>query len=226
MYCGTGTNSLNFDSLTNALDACISNHYIPVFVTNQPDKLPDKAKFFFHVVVCPAEVNYSPKSELDIVIPIFTLSKFHPGTTCSSSIDQCGVLIDTAPSLSSLQSALSTLESKYRLVSLIPASQDTASYLDKIAHNMDLSISIAIRPALLKRDCPAGSSSVAICPDGKLYACPAFYFNASKDALAIPVNSLDRYTEFFQPKFNCEKTPSCLNCKYANYIATGDIHGC
>lgn len=58
-------------------------------------------------------------------------------------------------------------------------------------------------------DCGAGSSSIAVGPNGKLYVCPAFYFNNPDKSIGDLKNGL----EYDYKRYLREKSAMCSKCK-------------
>lgn len=76
--------------------------------------------------------------------------------------------------------------------------------------------------------CLAGDKSYALSPDGKLYACPAFYTNRY-DVIGNIWEGLNKkgkhlYTKEYMPLCkNCEAY-QCENCKYINKKYTHEVN--
>lgn len=58
-------------------------------------------------------------------------------------------------------------------------------------------------------NCNAGINSITLAPNGKVYLCPAFYFNDAKSSIG---NFSDGITIANKQLLSLEKSPICLNC--------------
>jgi CXXX repeat peptide maturase len=79
------------------------------------------------------------------------------------------------------------------------------------------------------RNCDAGTNSFALAPNGRLYMCPAFYF----DDLDSHIGTLEEGINIKNPQLlQLENAPictacdvySCSRCKFINTKMTNEIH--
>lgn len=77
-------------------------------------------------------------------------------------------------------------------------------------------------------DCGAGISSIAVAPNGKLYACPAFYFNNPEKN----IGDLESGIRMNRNHYTREKSAMCVKCKsgvcnrclYEGYKVCGELN--
>lgn len=80
-----------------------------------------------------------------------------------------------------------------------------------------------------QRDCGAGLTSLALAPNGKLYICPAFYFENELDNIGDILNFDDKSFGRLCKRENspgCSKCDinSCTRCLYKNKMATRELN--
>ncbi len=78
-------------------------------------------------------------------------------------------------------------------------------------------------------DCDAGSNIITLAPNGKLYLCPAFYFENPEDSvgdLEIGVNIKNKHLLDLENAPICMECDSyhCMRCKFMNKSLTGEIN--
>jgi uncharacterized protein len=78
-------------------------------------------------------------------------------------------------------------------------------------------------------DCGAGVNSLALAPNGRIYICPAFYFNNENDyvgTLDDAVNIKNGHLLKLENAPVCSKCDAynCLRCKFKNQKLTNEIH--
>lgn len=101
---------------------------------------------------------------------------------------------------------------------------------DKLKANHSVNLNILTNRILLHamNNCNAGDESVTIAPDGKFYACPAFYLD-EMDNLASSINGLSipneqLYKLAYAPICKTCDAYQCKRCAWLNQKLTGEVN--
>lgn len=102
--------------------------------------------------------------------------------------------------------------------------------IDKLKANHSVNLNILTNRILLHamNNCNAGDESVTIAPDGKFYACPAFYLD-EMDNLGSPINGLSipneqLYKLAYAPICKTCDAYQCKRCVWLNQKLTGEVN--
>ncbi len=194
------------------------NHMIPVFLGDPGDLLSPKETRKLHVQMT-GDGTYTPKSEVEIVVPLFDAKSLEAEGGCAS----CVLLVnrETLPFLFQQLQELAT-KGICRRVNIIK--QDLLDWNDtdfslyqEILDRVDREIRshdtmrLNVMPHLEERNnCTAGTFEFALAPNGRFYICPAYYFEDSEDYVGDLQTGI-RVVE--SELFSIEKAKKCLKCR-------------
>ena len=77
-------------------------------------------------------------------------------------------------------------------------------------------------------NCKAGEDVFTYAPDGKIYACPAFYYEEMESIgdvnIGIQLKNKHLWTNKYAPLCNACDSYQCENCKLINIKNTGEVN--
>lgn len=218
-----------------SMDFCKKNDFIPVFL-GDPGSTNDTIQNSFSIV--------SARSDNILGNSIVVFDNCYIKTSGYSG--NC-ILIVNKENLGNLADWVRNLISSNQRINIIPEDIDEWSYEHLESYEMQLAKIVDITRYCYQKEndieinvltdlwslkemcnCDAGESSFAIAPNGKIYYCPAFYFDDPESF----VGTLDAGIDIKNPQLLNIKNSlicslcdvySCKRCKFQNKSITGEI---
>ncbi|WP_242656478.1 radical SAM peptide maturase, CXXX-repeat target family [Ruminiclostridium hungatei] len=231
---GTG-NLMSQATYEKGMEFCLKNGFIPVLLGRPPfmkDELPDN---------CLSIEDAQSGANTSIAV--------HDNTAAASSgTSAISILIVNRENLERLYDFAASLYFQYRRVNLVLediehwSDKETESYsrqLDKLlpfiagtykkGDPFELSVLSDIWELNTMRNCEAGQSSFALAPNGRIYLCPAFYFEDEDNYAGTPEQGIHMKNPQLMELCNapiCSACDvySCRRCKQLNIKLTGEIN--
>jgi uncharacterized protein len=231
-YKPRGTQRMPQELLEQIIISVDNDDAFPIVVTDNPHQLPDILKGMAHAIIYPAICNYKKTSELEFCIPVFEVSDVHDVDLLNVPGDIC-ILNVTPNNIAYLSNAVTKLVKVFKRVNinkieLLKWDNDAQETYKKELIQCKKEISATeghldvMRPRG-NRYCEAGYSSYAICPDGYIYPCPAFYFSDVPTSIGTYKGGVEsRFREIFRPgRVGCTGQEDCayLNRKVSKVIS-------
>ncbi len=219
-YIPHGENEMSLAALKYVIKETADRDAFPVVISEKPDKLPDELNYYAHAKIFPAKSGYKKVSELEICIPVYETDDVKDDMDIILSAATVCILNVTAQDVAKLYETANRLMKHYSRVNVNKIG--AAKWTDEIINIYERElgrckegISETVGHLNImslnrnRRNCEAGYSSFAICPDGGIYPCPAFYFEDHSGKIGTIEKGVDRkYREIFSP----EKQVMCKKC--------------
>lgn len=222
MYTPHGTNTMSQETFNQALSFAQTNNMLPVFLGDPHDYNPTYAERFFHV-----RIDYDDDgndSEMERYIPVYEVANV---INVKKSHEVC-ILQVKKEDVNGLFDALTVLAQKARLINVYPQDiqswdsitiQEYTEVLSKYYkwRNSQKEMRATLNVFGSSKDsaaCRAGKNDFTVAPNGKLYACPAYYF-ADKYTIGDVYSGL---CEYDQTVFSSNKSPQCQHCDVTHCI--------
>ncbi len=216
---------------------------VPVVVTNHPQQYQERLKNVVHIMMFPAECGYERKSEVELNIPIYTCGTSVVEKTVAGAVS-CIINVEETY-IGSLADMVEQLHKWYTRVNINKlhfeqwgeeALHQYEEEIQKIGRIMGGS-GLNLIDESMNHNCEVGMKNYLLAPNGRIYACPAFYY-AGKEEENEEVHVIgslqDGIAERPKAAYNLKHSATCDECKnkhcaaclYVNYRETGDALVC
>lgn len=221
-YISCGENEMSLTTLKYVVKEITDRDAFPIVVAENPDKLPADLNYYAHAKIFPAQSGYKKVSELEVCIPVYETDDVKDDMNIVFSAASVCILNVTDQDVAKLYETANILINYYGRVNVnkIGAAKWTDDIIDKYERELNMCREEMSKngghldimsPNCDRRNCEAGYSSFAICPDGGIYPCPAFYFEGHHGRIGtIEKGVEEKYREIFSP----EKQVACKQCDH------------
>lgn len=231
-YNSVGDMVMTFSQICEAATFADENNLIPIYVSNTPEKLPDFIQNTVHVVMYPAKCMYQKSFPLEYCIPVFEDGIV--GIDEQTTADACVINLKDSR-ISELNNFVQRLSTQFRAITINKIGyekwgvDEVNMYLSELRkvlqHCNKNGVTLNIGKLDEAHNCRAGTYSFSLAPNGKIYACPGFYYTKGK-----PLGSIKEGVALIEKhKVNCATFCSqctvfhCNRCPHQSLIQTGDI---
>ncbi|GFZ33071.1 hypothetical protein CSC2_35970 [Clostridium zeae] len=228
-------NVMTNDVLKKGMEFCKNNNIKPVFLAK--DKVSICGEYIGNLTVSDQSISDLPVDSVSLL----------DNSVSSNVTDNCILLINEEK-ISKIYELVSELKKSTSRVNLILEDimtwqeADVKNYelqLDLLlplvadSYNNNEHLSINVLTDIFEIDdmhnCDAGESTFALAPNGRIYICPAFYFNDPEDFIGTLEDGINIKNKKF---LSLENAPICLKCdayqcrrcKFQNKIMTDEIN--
>lgn len=234
-YSSHGRDRLDEYTLQRAIDYAYEKNMVPVWVSNEPSYLSGLTDYFTNIKIFPIESNYEKKSVIEFLIPIYQCGI----SDLKNNIESTSIVILNVDNnnIEKLHFYCKSLLSHYKRVNINKVNllswnkNDCISYETQVSKLTEdgLLSKTNLYADKIRLNCKAGDNSFALCPDGNIYACPAFYYLHNNSAICSLEDDITKKDniDYYKPSKSVECSDcehyQCKYCLYHNYLNSGDV---
>lgn len=234
-----GSRKISKDVMMQALQLCQSEELVPIFQGEIPEYVDMRNQIYFEIsskgsfrnAVTGITVINNMKEMRNIESPVATLI-----LQCSDSTDFSKYVIKLFEQVKRINIFISDLDAweEGEIISYEEELKKVSEFIfqkykqGKCGYQLNVLTDRLYADWDNDNDCGAGISSIAVGPNGKLYSCPAFYFNNPEKNIGDIDNGIvsdcKRYTR--EKSAMCAKCKSrvCNRCLYEGYKVCGEMN--